>query len=238
MKQIFFACAALFLLSSCQIFGGKKVRGNGNIISQQRQTGNFTNLDVEGAVTVRLKQDQATTVRVETDENLLEYLEISVSGNTLHIEPKDGYNLSPSNKVTVFVSAPEFKEIDLSGASELTSEGVINGNEMRLEASGASEITMQVKLSEFTSNLSGATTLKLTGTASKFSTDASGASKIQCLGLSTDQSTLDLSGASEAAVTAEKELNIEASGASTVEYRGNANINQRSSGASNVRKIS
>ncbi|HEX8315431.1 MAG TPA: head GIN domain-containing protein [Flavisolibacter sp.] len=238
MKHFLLACTAFFLLSSCTFLGGKKVRGNGNVVSQNRQVSSFTNLDVSGAVTVRLKQDAASGVRVETDDNLQEYLEVKVDGNTLHIRPRSGYNLDPSKDVIVYVSASKFNEIDLSGASNITSEGTITGDEIALHASGASEINMQLKVSKFTSELSGASTLKLAGNADKFSTDASGASKILCLDLTTQEANLDLSGASEAAVTAEKELNIDASGASNVEYRGNANINQKSSGASNVKKLS
>lgn len=238
MKHFLLACTAFFLLSSCKFMGGKKVRGNGNIITQNRQVGNFNNLDISGAITVRLKQDQATAVQVVADENLMEYLEITVDNNTLHVQPRDGYNLDASKELIVHVSSPDFNEIDLSGASNIISDGTITGDEMALNASGASEITMQLKVSKFTSELSGASTLKLAGNAEKFSTDASGASKILCLDLTTQEATLDLSGASEAAVTAEKELNIDASGASNVQYRGNANINQKSSGASNVKRLS
>jgi hypothetical protein len=237
MKYLLVLTAFVAIFSSCRIMGGKKVRGNGNVISQTRQVGSFTNLDVSGAVTVRLKQEAATSVRVDTDENLMEYLEIKVDGNTLVIQPRNGYNLDPSKDLIVYVSASRFNDIDVSGASKVTSEAAITGDEMNIHASGASEILMQVKLSKFTSELSGASTLKLTGDVARFETQSSGASKILCFDLKTEEAKLDISGASNAEISADKELNIEASGASTVEYRGNANINQKSSGASNVKKV-
>ncbi len=203
----------------------------------QRNTYTFTNLDVSGAVTVRLKQETPGGVRVETDENLMEYLEVKVDGKTLVIQPRNGYNLDPSKDLTVYVSASRFNDLDASGASKIISEGPITGDEMNVNASGASEILMQVKLSKFTSELSGASTLKLTGDVARFATESSGASKIMCFDLKTEEAKLNISGASEAEISAEKELNIEASGASNVEYRGNANINQKSSGASNVKKV-
>ncbi|HZH67302.1 MAG TPA: head GIN domain-containing protein [Flavisolibacter sp.] len=237
MRQIFLLASLIIFFSSCTIMGGKKVRGNGNIISQTRQVSNFTGIDVSGAVKVRLKQEATASVRVDTDENLMEYVEVKVDGNTLVIQPRKGYNLDPSKELIVYVSAPRFDEIDLSGASNITSEAPITGDELNVQASGASEIVMQVKLSKFTSELSGACLLRLTGDVSRFSTEASGASKIMCLDLKTKEAKLNISGATEAAITADNELDIDASGASTVEYRGNANINQKSSGASNVKRV-
>ena len=219
------------------MFGGKKVRGNGKVVTQDRTVGEFTNIDVSGAIQVRITQASPAALKITTDENLMEYVEVKVDGKTLVIQSKSGYNLDPSEEVTVFISAPAFNEINISGASNVIAEGSISGNEMSLHASGASEIKMEVKLLKLTSELSGASTLNLKGEAKEFFTDASGASKILCLDLNTENTELDLSGASNASITAEKELKIEASGASNVEYRGNANINQKSSGASNVKKI-
>lgn len=236
MKQIIAIVFLLTLCASCQIFGGKKVKGNGTIISRNESVKAFKSIEVSGGMLVRLKQDAASSLRIETDENLMEYIEVNVDGNTLEVHAKDGYNLDPSKEITLFISAPEYDKIDLSGATHLNTEGLITEDEIELQASGASEITMQIKCSSFNAGLSGASELKLNGEASKFDVDASGASKIRCMNLQTNETTLDLSGASEAEVAVEKQLNVEASGASNVSYRGNANIKQNSSGASNVRK--
>ncbi|HVF82300.1 MAG TPA: head GIN domain-containing protein [Flavisolibacter sp.] len=237
MRQTILLASLVAIFSSCNFMGGKKVRGNGNIISQTREVSNFTGIDVSGAVTVRLKQEAPAGIRVETDENLMEYLEVKVDGNTVVIQPRKGYNLNPSKELIVYVSASRFTTIDVSGASQIISEAPITSDELDVHATGASEIIMQVKLSKFTSELSGASTLKLSGDVTRFATEASGASKILCLDLKTAEAELNVSGATEAEISAEKELTIDASGASNVKYRGNANINQKSTGASNVKKV-
>lgn len=237
MRFFFWVLPVLFLLTSCRFLGGERVRGNGNIVTVQRNVGDFNNIEAGGAVQVRVRQDAAHSVQVESDENLLEYLEIFKDGHTLVIQPKKGYNLQPSNEVIVHVSAPAFRTLDASGASTIISEGQLTSQHLELSASGASEIRLDVMASELQADLSGASTLELRGSSARFATEASGASKIKCLNLVTDETTLDLSGATDAEITANKQLNIEASGASSVDYRGNPNINQNSSGASSVRKI-
>jgi len=237
MKVLFIVLTTLTLVTSCRFLGGERVRGNGNVVNVQRNVGSFNSIEAGGAVTVRIKQDDAHLVRVETDENLLEYLDIFTDGNTLMIRTKKGFNLDPSKEIIVYAAAPQFRNLDISGASQLVSDNTISGSELELGASGASTIDMDVKVSRLQAGLSGASTLELKGSAERFTTEGSGASNIKCLDLSTEETTLDLSGASNAEISANKQLNVDASGASDVRYRGNANINQKSSGASSVQKI-
>jgi hypothetical protein len=237
MKAFVFVLLTATLFASCRFLGGERVRGNGNIVTVQRNMGDFNSIDAGGAVEVRVRQDAAHSVRVETDENLLEYLEIFKDGNTLVIQPQKGYNLQPSDEVIVYVAAPEFRVINVSGASRIMGENRISGNTLELGASGASEIQMDVSLSKLQADLSGSSALQLKGNAARFEAEGSGASKFKCLDLVTDETSLDISGATDAEITANKQLNIEASGASNVDYRGNPSISQNSSGASSVRKM-
>lgn len=223
--------------SSCRMFGGKRISGNGNITTQSPSVGSFEAVDAGGAITVRLQQEATSGIRVQTDENLQQYIDVAVKGSTLTIKPQNGVNLDPSKEVVVYVSAPQFKDLTITGASKLLGEGVFTGKDLRLNASGASEIEMNVELSKLETELSGASTLKLKGKAESFFTEASGACKILCMDLATDETKLDISGATKAKVNANKKLVIDASGASDVEYSGGADVNQKSSGASSVKKV-
>ena len=237
MKRYLFLFTSIILLASCRFLGGERISGNGNIVNVQRNVGSFNSIEAGGAVEVRVKQEAANSLRVETDENLLEYLDIFTDGSTLVIRTKKGFNLRPSREVIVYATAPRFANLDISGASKLISEGILSGDDLEIGASGASEVNLNVKVEKLQADLSGSSTMQVKGEATRFSTEGSGASTIKCMDLITEETTLDLSGASNAEVTANKQLNIDASGASDVRYRGNANINQKSSGASSVKKI-
>lgn len=228
---------SVVFLTSCSLFGGKRVSGNGNVVIRQVAAADFENVSASGAVTVYLQQAATTAVSVETDENLQEYLDVAVDGNTLRIQPKSGFNLRPTKELIVRVAAPQFENIGASGASKILGQGNVTGDDLRIDASGASEVQLDVNLSRVKTDLSGASKLRMKGKAEEFSTEASGASEVFCLDLTTEKARLDLSGASNAKITANKQLTIDASGASDVQYRGNADLNQKSSGASSVKKI-
>lgn len=224
------------LISSCRFLGGERIRGNGNVTTGQRNVGSFNSVEANGAVEVHVKQDAANSVKVETDENLFQYLDVFTEGNTLVIRPKKGFNLDPTNAVLVYVTAPSFKSLEANGATKLVSDGAYSGDDLEISATGASEVNLDLKVSKIKAEASGASTLALKGSASAVDAQASGASHVRARDLETNETTIDVSGASGAELTVNKQLNAEASGASNVKYRGNANVNQKSTGASSVEK--
>ncbi len=235
MRILFISLLTATLFSSCYFGMGERVRGNGNIISREESVGPFNSIDVGGAIVVRISQGGDHSVRIETDENLMEFLDVFTEGNTLVIRSERGYNLDPSKEVIAYVSAPAYKNLEVSGASKIIGENTISGSEtLRLDASGASEIALQVNGGEVVGDLSGASHVRLSGQVSTIDIQGSGASHVKAFDLVADEAIFDFSGASTADVTANKKLRVDASGASHVRYRGNASVDSHTSGASSV----
>lgn len=241
MKPFFlFSLISLFIFSSCSYVGGKRVNGNGNIITQDRTTGKFNSVHVSGAINVYLKQDSAQqAIKVEADENLQELIEIEEENGVLYISPRDNYNLDPSNKnIKVFVTAPHFISLGASGASNLYSENKLTSVEtLDIDLSGASEIKMDIKAPRINTEVTGASSVVLTGETKDFRIEGSGASEIKCFGLMTETTELDISGAFSAEIFASVKLDVQASGASDVKYKGAPSVSQDLSGASSIRKV-
>jgi hypothetical protein len=241
MKRNFlFTFSGILILFSCNYIGGKRIGGNGNIVTQNRTTGKFNSVDVSGAINVYLKRDSAQqAIKVETDENLQEYLDIHESNGVLYISPRDNYNLDPSNnKIKVFVAAPYFRAISVSGASNIYSENMLTSSEtVDIDLSGASEVKIDMKAPRINAEISGASSVILSGETKDFNVEGSGASDIKCFDLLTENTTLDISGAFSAEVYASVKLDVQASGASGIKYKGNAAVNQDVSGASSVKKV-
>lgn len=237
--KLYFVTAALYaaLLSSCNIMG-ERIRGNGDIKTEQRTEGEFRGLDVSGAVKVYVKQDPAYSVKVEADANLQQYVQTRTSGQTLVIKQKSGYNLQPTSSIKVYVSGPQFSDIAVSGASHIYSEGrLISPESITLDLSGASSAEMDIKAPRVDVELTGASQARLTGETRDLLVQGTGASKVKCFGLLSEKADVDLTGASTAEVFASVELRANVTGASHVHYKGNAAITQKSvSGAASVKK--
>jgi hypothetical protein len=228
----------LFMTSSCQFLGGQRIYGDGHITTQDRNIGSFNSVDVGGNFKVHVRQDATSSVKIEADQNLMQYIDVYVEGNTLRIEPKHGYNLDASKDIVAYVSAPAFKSIEASGACDIISENTISGNEeLSVSVSGSGDITMDVNVPKLNTDISGNGTASIKGQAADFSATVSGSGDVKCMDLVTDNTKLDLSGSSDAEVTANKKLDVEISGSAHVKYKGNASVNQDVSGSGKVEKV-
>jgi hypothetical protein len=229
---------SLFTFSSCRYFGGEHVSGDGHIVTQQRSAGSFNSVDVSGGIKVHVRQDAVNSVKVEADQNLMEYIDVYNNGSTLVIKEKQGFNLDPSKDIIVYVAAPVFKDIDVSGACDIIGDSPITGSEeLNMHVSGSGDIVMQIELPKVSAEISGSGSINLKGQATNFSAHVSGSGDVKCFDLITDNTELDLSGSSDAEVTANKQLNIDASGSSSINYKGNPNVNQSISGSGSVKKV-
>jgi hypothetical protein len=237
MRILFISLVSAFIFSSCHFVMGERIYGNGHITAREEHVGSFNSVDVGGAIQVHVKQDDVQSVKIETDENLIQYIEVYTEGSTLRIHPRNGCNLDPSREIIVYVSAPEFKGIGVSGASKIFGDNAISGNDgLSIDASGASKIMIELSGGNVGGDVSGASEINLKGQVAKVDFQASGASHINAYDLVADDAVVDVSGASSIHITANKNLRAEASGASHVRYKGTASVNSNTSGASSVNK--
>lgn len=234
--KFFAIIVGIFLLTeltSC-IFNINGIKGNGNITKENRIITDFSDLEVSGAYKVYLTQGSSTSLTIEGDENLMQYVTIKNVDNDLIIGSKE--NLNPTKKMIIYLTFNKLNSIDLSGACELISQDQLTFDEIKLEGSGACEYDMNVVANTVNFDFSGASEIKMKGRANKVNFDASGASRIKCFNFVIQECNVDLSGASEAKLNVIKNLSIDISGASLVEYKGGAKIvKQETSGASSIR---
>jgi hypothetical protein len=237
MKNLVFA----FLIISCSLsacfFSGKRVNGNGNIKTEQRNVSAFDRVEAHGSINLYVTQGEVQPVRIEGDENLLQYIEVVQQGGTLEIRTRDNVNIRPSKDIKVYVSAPEYKSIEVSGASNIIGQNKVSGSDLELKVSGAGQIRMEVDVPEIRTEMSGSGELTLKGETKRFVLNTSGAGKAMCFGLLSEETVIDISGAGEAEVYASQKLEVDVSGAGSVRYKGEVkNINQEVSGAGSVQK--
>jgi putative autotransporter adhesin-like protein len=235
-KLIFWALIIAVTTTSCGLFG-KRVTGSGNIKTETRSAGQFNAVDVSGAIDVYVKTDSVSSIRVEADDNLLEFVETHNDGGTLHIHERNGFNLRSRKDIKVYVSGPEFRHFEASGACEIISENKITSpSTIDIDVSGASGINLELNAPAVKADLSGACNVTLKGETKNLDLNGSGASKFYCFDLLAEDVDVEISGAGHADVSASVKLAVGVSGAGTVKYKGNPSVNQRVSGAGSVSK--
>jgi len=237
-RLLVFAFLLVSSLSSCYYLGGKRVRGNGNITSEERSFPIFDEVDVSGAIDVHISQGELRPVRIEADENLLEYIEVRTSGHRLDVHTRRGYNLRPTRKIKVYVTAPDYRKLEVSGACNIIGDTRISqSNPLSMEVSGAGDIRMDVNTPQVAAKISGSGNVDMKGETQNFELRISGAGDANCYDLRSENTEVRISGAGEANVYASVLLDAHVSGAGSIRYKGNAaKVNQQVSGAGSVKK--
>jgi hypothetical protein len=238
-KYIWMLLILPVFLGSCRYMWGKRIRGNGVIKTEERAVSSFKNVEVSGAINVYVSQGESKTVKLEGDENLLQYIEVEQEGDELKVRERPGFNLKPSSDLRIYVTATVYNHIKVSGACDIIGQGKINNAEdLELHASGASHIKMEVDAPKITSEVSGSGTIDLKGQTKDVDLEISGAGRMHCFDMLSENTKVRISGAGSAEVYASVNLEAHVSGAGSVSYKGNAtSVSQHVSGAGSVSKV-
>jgi hypothetical protein len=224
-------------LGSCRLFG-KRIKGNGNITTVSNNARGYTGISVSGSIDVYVRTDSAQSVKVTTDDNLQEYIDISEDGGKLRIKVKGNYNLKPTSGIKVYVAGPDFRNLSASGACDLFTEGRVTGSgSVSISLSGACDADLDLNAPRISGNLSGAGSLTLKGETRDLELDGSGSSSFKCLGLMSENVDVDITGSGDAEVFASVKLDVSVTGSGSVKYKGNASVSQRVTGSGSVRKL-
>lgn len=210
--------------------------------AEVRNVGSFHAIQLSNAFTVMITQGNEEGVAVSAaDKDLMARIVTKVEGGVLKIWFDNDKKWNSKNpKLKAYISVKNLDAIKASGACDIKIEGTLNAADLRLDLSGASDLTGKVNVSnQLTVRLSGASDLNITGVADNANIDVNGASEVKAYEFATSNCQIEASGASSVQITVEKELSAQLSGASSVRYKGTAMIKDiKTSGASSISRKS
>ena len=238
-KLLWMVLALPLILGSCRHFLGKRVKGDGNIKTEDRSVASFKNVEVSGAAKVYVSQGDQHSVKIEGDENLLQYIEVSQDGDKIVVRDKPGFNLDPTGDLKIYVTAPVYNNISASGACDIIGQTKISSQEnLNLHVSGAGDIQMEVDAPQLAAEVSGSGNINLKGQTKDVDLELTGAGHAHCYDLLAENAKIEITGAGSAEIYASVKLDATVSGAGSVNYKGNASsVSQHVSGAGSVTKF-
>jgi hypothetical protein len=208
-KLALFAVAPLILLASCD-FG---ISGNGHVTTENRPVADFTTVEAHGAFDIEWSTG-GPALAITTDQNLLQYIESSVTGHKLVLRTRESLRPTHGNKVRI--TSSKLTSAGITGAVRLSANH-LTGDNFFLDATGATRTTLEGSVTAFTASMSGA-------------------SKLVADNLHTQTSEMSISGAGKADVDVHDKLSVTISGAGKVTYSGNPRaVEKRVSGAGSIR---
>lgn len=213
---------SMLLLSACLIgnFGG--TIGNGNVVNDTRTVEDWSQLQVEGGISVEVTADTPGEVTVRTDSNLMDSIETVVDGGTLTVKVRDGEFIGMMTTLTVVAGSDNLSSVTASGGSQV--EASFHKNDaIQLVATGGSVIRgADLQSATVTAGLSGGSVMELAGTADHLHVDASGGSALNSADLLLLNAMTLGSGGSTVEISASGVVTGDMSGGSVLVVHGGA----------------
>ena len=236
MKTILNITILLILLGSSTSCFFSGVKGNGNVVTKNRNiSDDFVRVKASAGIDVFITQNGEMSLVVEADENLHELIKTEVRNGTLYIESKK--NIWTAKAKKVHLSIEKLLEIEVSSGAELTSENTLNANDLKIIATSGAELNLHLNVDSLYCESSSGADVNLDGRANNFNVNSSSGSDIDAYGLETSYCIAKASSGSNIKVNVNKTFDGDASSGADIQFRGNAKIvSSNDSSSGNIKK--
>ena len=225
MKKLFVILAIALISNSLSAqWGGKKITGNGNVVTKDRNVGDYDEIGMAGSFNVILIAGTEGKVTVEAEENLQEYIITKVKKNKLKIYIKDGYNLRTSRNKDIVVTVPfkDISEVTMSGSGDLVGKDPIDAQDFTCAVAGSGDMTLEVRAQHVTASVSGSGDLSLSGSTQKTTLKVAGSGDLFASNLKSVNAEASIAGSGDISLNCDGgKLKASVAGSGDIKYSGN-----------------
>ncbi len=233
MRQVLLILTSLLILSACDF---EYTKGSGNIISETRSVSTFTEISVGGSFDVEIRTGPATEVRVEADDNVIKYIETTVSGNTLKIRTENNHGFSNTH-MKVYITVPTLTAIKASASADVIVDGILTSKEkIFFKTSSSADIKAEIDAPEVETEASSSSSITLRGKTKTYRATASSSADIKTWDLLSENTSAKASSSATIKLHASVSLDAKASSSADIVYHGAATLNQSVSSSGSVKK--
>lgn len=195
---------------------------NGPPVSQTRDLGGFTRLEVAGdlSLDVRLFNRPDPGVRITAGTNAIDRIKTEVVGDVLRVSTKSrGLTIGPDplGDVSVSLGVPALLGLRVDGPADVMLSG-LSARSFELRVNGSGEIQARGRVDDLEMEVDGSAETKLRD-------------------LATQNANVRLDGSGDTDLRVERSLELIVEGSGDVTYRGRPSVSSRLEGSGNVRAL-
>jgi len=227
-----------FLVTGIGYAQGKKIKGNGKMVTEKRTTGTYDQISVSGFFDVVLVSGKEGAITITGEENILPYVKVEVKDNVLQIHLEKNKSVSTKENLVLTVPFEQISTVSLSGSGNVESKNSIEAASFKAKLSGSGDLKLDVNASDFEINLSGAGDVVLSGNSDNFISKMSGSGDIDATNLIAKKANLTISGSGDMIVNCTNSLYARVYGSGDIAYKGNPQSKDtKVSGSGEISKI-
>ncbi|MCK8490851.1 DUF2807 domain-containing protein [Spirosoma sp. RP8] len=206
---------------------------------KDRTVSGFTGLSVSSGIDVYLSQGGSEKLTFDVKGVDEEDVKSEVKNGVLklYIDRKGVMNWSfgKNTYVKAYLTFKQLTDLHASGGADVFGQGRLSFDDLNVEASGGSDVKLELKADELNVSASGGADAIIQGSARTLNANGSGGADLDARKLTVETCNANSSGGSDVYVNASRELSMKASGGSDIYYYGSAKVLAKSkSGGSDI----
>ncbi len=221
-NQTVLIIACLFFATTTYAQWGKKIRGNGNLTTITRTTSDYDGIKCAGSFDYILVSGNEGNIKIEGEENLLEYIVTEVKGNNLIVKVKDHVNLKTSMRKTIKITIPfkDISKVSLSGSGDLWNDDIITCENLNVSLAGSGDVTIKANTTYIKGSIAGSGDLTFKGNTNELEAKVAGSGDFHGLELQSKNTYVSVAGSGDAEVTTTESIKARVSGSGDIVYKG------------------
>ncbi len=232
---LIFSILALLILPSlaCTL---SYAEGSGHVITEERSVSGFTQVNLAGSGDLILTQGDQESVKVEAEDNLMQYIRTEVKGDTLYAYiHSDGIILHQNRPIKYYVTVKDIKSLEVYGSGNITSDEIQSDN-LDLTVHGSGDISLdKLAATSVTIDISGSGNCDIAGKVTSQSLDLKGSGDYDVEKLESQSATVEITGSGNATIWAKDEITGRISGSGNLDYYGQPKLSVSTYGSGSVK---
>ncbi len=238
--------------------GYQSVRGSGTAGGENRNVSNVTGVDLGTSGTLDITIGTSKSLRVEADDNLLQYIQTDVSGGRLVIKTRPGISMQPVMPIKYHLTITRLNSVGISSSGDITVPD-LKSDDFSISISSSGNLSMMkldcsslnvkisssgdTRISEMNAktisvNISSSGNLDiLGGTVPKQTISISSSGEYRARDLASDTADVNLSSSGEATLRVSTALSGSLSSSGNINFIGNPRVNVRTSSSGRPKQV-
>lgn len=238
MKKLILTMVILTMtlsVSAQNWWGNKRIKGNGNMTTETRNTLDYDGVNLGGFFDVILVKGKEGKIKIEGEENLMDYIVTEVTNGTLKVKVKKGVNIKTSRRLTVTVPVKEIEKVSLGGSGNIKSDMLLKADNFSVSIGGSGNIILKIDANNVKSSIGGSGNIKLSGKADGMKSSIAGSGDIKAYDLKVNTVKASIAGSGSIRVSVKDAIKSSIVGSGSIYYKGNPpKINTTSKGSGSV----
>lgn len=222
-RTILFFVTCLMIVTSgyAQWWGSEKVKGNGNMLSKQRNLEQYDEVKLVGSMNVQLVAGTEGKIEIHAESNLHEYILTEVKGGSLKISVEKGIDLQPTKEITITVPFRDLSAISLTGSGDIWNKDLIKESNLEVQVTGSGDMKLDLEVQNLKGKITGSGDIQLKGKSQKFECSVTGSGDFDAFSLEAEEVEAKVAGSGDIQVNVSKALKASIAGSGDIVYSGN-----------------